>query len=243
MTSNAKMSRDEHQHYQTNPFCSLRNSFHHSNFRHFPPPVTSITNPIQQHACITHHALRITHQSLDTVGLCRANPLKHRRMYSPSIPSKPTLFVANFLRYWLPVLVWMVLIFSASADTQSYQHSSRFFEPLLRWLFPTLPPATVAVIHHVFRKTCHLTEYAILALLLWRALRQPVKRDLRPWRWDEAGLALAVVFAYAASDEFHQIFVPNRTPLVSDVLIDTSGGALGLLLLWLGRKLPGVKGK
>jgi len=151
--------------------------------------------------------------------------------------------VANFLRWWLPVLVWMVLIFSASADTQSYHHSSSLFEPLLRWLFPTLPPATVAVIHHLFRKTCHLTEYAILALLCWRALHQPVKRDPHPWRWDEAGLALAVVFAYAASDEFHQIFVPNRTPLVSDVMIDTSGGALGLLLLWLGRKLLGAGGK
>jgi VanZ family protein len=46
-----------------------------------------------------------------------------------------------------------------------------------------------------------------------------------------------VVFAYAASDEFHQIFVPNRTALVSDVLIDTSGGVAGLLLLWLWRKM------
>jgi len=97
-------------------------------------------------------------------------------MYSPSAPYRPTRLVANFLRWWLPVLVWMVLIFSASADTQSYQHSSSLFEPLLRWLFPTMPPTTVAVIHHLFRKTGHLTEYAILALLLWRALRQPVIR-------------------------------------------------------------------
>jgi len=64
-----------------------------------------------------------------------------------------------------------------------------------------------------------------------------VKNDPRPWLWPEAGLALAIVFAYAASDELHQVFVPTRTPLVSDVLIDTSGGAVALLLLWLRRKI------
>jgi VanZ family protein len=154
-------------------------------------------------------------------------------MYPPTVQPNASTPVANLLRYWLPVLVWMVLIFSASADSQSYQHSSRFFEPLLRWLFPTMPPAMVAEIHHLFRKTCHLTEYAILAGLVWRAVRKPMKNDPRPWKWAEAGLALAVVFAYAASDEFHQIFVPNRSPLVSDVMIDTTGGAVGLLLLWL----------
>ena len=78
-----------------------------------------------------------------------------------------------------------------------------------------------------------------LALLLWRAIRQPDKKIPRTpvaterseggWNWDEAGLALSIVFLYAASDEFHQIFVPTRTPLVSDVFIDTAGGAIGLL--------------
>ncbi|HUC84483.1 MAG TPA: VanZ family protein [Candidatus Acidoferrales bacterium] len=144
---------------------------------------------------------------------------------------------ANFLRYWLPVMLWMMVVFSASADKKSYEHSSMIFEPLLRWLFPDLSPLTVAELHHLFRKTCHLAEYAILAGLLWRAFRKPRKWDPRPWDWAEAGLTLVVVFAYAASDEFHQIFVPTRTPLFSDVLIDTCGGAAGLLLLWLGRKL------
>jgi VanZ family protein len=166
-------------------------------------------------------------------GLWWRNPLQAWRMQPSSVQPDPVRPVATLLRYWLPVLVWMALIFSASADTQSSRHSSLFFEPLLRWLFPTMPPEMVGALHHVFRKTCHLTEYAVLAWLFWRALRKPVKHDPRQWRWDEAGLALAVVFAYAASDEFHQIFVPNRTPLVSDVLIDSTGGLAGLLLLWL----------
>lgn len=141
------------------------------------------------------------------------------------------------LKYWLPPLVWLTVIFSASSDTQSYRHSSRFFEPLMHWLFPQMPQAHVELIHHLVRKTGHLTEFALLALLLWRAIRQPQKNDPRPWRWDEAGLSLAIVFLYAASDEFHQIFVALRTALVSDVIIDTTGGAIGLLLLWLTGKI------
>ena len=53
------------------------------------------------------------------------------------------------------------------------------------------------------------------------------------WNWPEARLALLMVMLYAASDEFHQSFVPNRTSQVSDVFIDTAGGAAGLLALWL----------
>lgn len=136
------------------------------------------------------------------------------------------------LKYWLPVLIWMALIFLASSDQRSYEHSARLVEPLLRWLFPRMPQARVETIHHFMRKGAHLIEYAVLALLLWRAVRQPVKNDSRPWVWPEAGLALALVFLYAASDEFHQIFVPTRTALVSDVFIDTAGGAASLLALW-----------
>ena len=53
----------------------------------------------------------------------------------------------------------------------------------------------------------------------------------------EAGVALSLVFLYAASDEFHQRFVPTRTPLVSDVFIDTCGGAAGMFALWIFGRL------
>ena len=45
-----------------------------------------------------------------------------------------------------------------------------------------------------------------------------------------------IVAGYAAIDEFHQSFVPGRTPAISDVLLDTTGGAaaqaIAALLLW-----------
>jgi VanZ family protein len=65
----------------------------------------------------------------------------------------------------------------------------------------------------------------------------PFTTPLRPWNSREALIAIAIVFLYASSDEIHQIFVPTRTALVSDVLIDTTGAIGGMLLLWaLGKK-------
>jgi VanZ family protein len=139
-----------------------------------------------------------------------------------------------FLKYWLPVLLWMVVIFSASADAHSYEHSSRFVEPLLHWLFPGMSQVNVEKIHHLIRKCGHLTEYAVLALLLWRAWRSS-PTNLPAWSWPKVGGTLLLVFLYAATDEFHQRYVATRTPKVSDVLIDTSGAAIALLLLWLAR--------
>lgn len=142
----------------------------------------------------------------------------------------------NFLKYWLPVAVWMVLIFSASADTRSAHRSSRLIEPVLRWLFPNLDSETVWLVVLVLRKCAHITEYAVLALLVWRALRKPLRRDLRPWSWRPAGLALLITSLYAVSDEVHQMLVPARQGRWYDVAIDTFGAAVALLALWALRK-------
>ena len=137
----------------------------------------------------------------------------------------------RFLRYWLPVLVWLAVIFGASSDQHSYEHSSSIVTPLLHWLFPHMPDAQIDSIHHILRKCCHLTEYAILGLLIFRALRHS-RTDLPPWSWPRVGGTILLVFLYACTDEFHQRYVPTRTPLFSDVLIDTGGGTFGVLLAW-----------
>ena len=138
----------------------------------------------------------------------------------------------TFLKYWLPALLWMGTIFSASADSKSFEHSSRIIAPILRFFFPRLPAATVDEIVFLGRKCAHLTFYAVLALLFWRALRKPMRGDMRPWQWREARLAILLVALYAATDEFHQLFVPSRQALVTDVLIDITGGIVGVILLW-----------
>jgi VanZ family protein len=137
-----------------------------------------------------------------------------------------------FLKYWLPMLIWMAVIFAASSDAKSFEHSSRLLAPLLRWLFPQMSEDTVHFFIFLARKCAHVAEYAMFALLVRRALNQS-KNNLTPWSWPKVGGTLLIVFLYAASDEFHQIFVPTRTPAIHDVVIDTIGGAIGLFALWL----------
>jgi len=130
----------------------------------------------------------------------------------------------------------MAVIFSASSDQESAQHSSRIIGPIVHWLFPRMPEDQVEEIIFLARKCAHLTEYAILGWLIWRVFRKPSRNDLRPWVWREAARALFLVLVYAASDEFHQLYVPSRQASIVDVLIDTAGGAAGLLFVWaLGR--------
>lgn len=140
-----------------------------------------------------------------------------------------------FARYWLPVVAWMALIFSASGDNNSAQRSSRIIEPFIRWLIPDIHPDSLWAIVLVVRKCAHLTEYAVLALLVWRSLRT-LSAQSSGWSWRVARHAWFVVVAYAITDEVHQMFVPNRQGSPWDVMLDSIGGAAGLLALWaLGR--------
>jgi VanZ family protein len=142
------------------------------------------------------------------------------------------LKLRGFAKYWLPVLAFMAVIFSASGDRKSAHRSSRLIEPLLRWLFPDLTNDTVWLVVLVVRKCAHVTEFAILALLLWRALRASTSPRSRAWSWRLARNAWWLAVLYAASDELHQWFVPDRQASGWDVLIDASGAAAALLGLW-----------
>lgn len=134
--------------------------------------------------------------------------------------------------YWLPVVAWAALIFSASTGAMSSGNTSRIIGPVVRWLLPDISDEALSLVVFSVRKTAHAVEYGILALLLWRALRQPKKEDDRPWTWGSALGAWGLAFVYALSDEIHQSFVPSRGPSPWDVILDTAGAALGLFVLW-----------
>lgn len=132
-------------------------------------------------------------------------------------------FVRQLLKYWIPVLAWMLVIFCASGDLMSAEHTSRFIGPFLRWIAPGTTEATVASVQLVVRKCAHLAGYAILAALLFRAFRQGSDR-----LWRAAGFAFVIAAIYASLDEFHQSFVASRTGTPWDVMIDCFGAAIGL---------------
>ena len=73
-------------------------------------------------------------------------------------------------------------------------------------------------------KIVHATEYAIFAALLTNALSRGAIRKLS---WRVAGLAVLIATLYGASDEIHQMFVPQRTPDVLDLLADATGSVVG----------------
>jgi VanZ family protein len=135
--------------------------------------------------------------------------------------------VSRFVRYWMPVFAWMSLIFVASTDLMSGQQTSRFIGPFLRWLIADISPEGIAAVQFLVRKAAHVTEYAILALLMFRALAGG--RERQPW---QAWLVLGIAAAYAALDEWHQSFVASRTGSPRDVAIDVFGALLGVLIYW-----------
>ena len=143
---------------------------------------------------------------------------------------------AWFLKYWLPVLLWMGVIFTFSTDAGSSRRTSRIIGPILRWMIPDISEASIERVQLVVRKGSHLTEYAILGGLAWRALRQPRKEDQhnkRPWNRKHALTAVAIATLFALSDEWHQSTVPTRQGQFSDVLIDAAGASAGLVAIWM----------
>jgi VanZ family protein len=100
------------------------------------------------------------------------------------------------LTHWLPVLFWAGVIFALSS-------------------IPNLGTG-LGTWDLILRKGAHTTEYAILAVLLVRAIGR-----------EAPALALGVL--YAASDELHQAFVRGRHASPIDVAIDTVGLLIGLL--------------
>ena len=108
---------------------------------------------------------------------------------------------------WLAVLVWCGVIF---------------------W-FSSIPHLStgLGVWDLILRKGAHLTEYAILMILLLRT-RIPAK------------LAFVLGVLYASSDEWHQTYVAGREGRPRDVVIDSIGLLTGL---WASKAFPRARGR
>lgn len=116
------------------------------------------------------------------------------------------------LKYWLPVIVWAVIIFTASSM------------PL-----PPRPP----VFPH-FDKVCHFIEYAVLGFLLLRALDST---DVNPKGFNLRMMAVLLAIIYGISDELHQYFVPGRFVELGDILSDGFGAYIGQLFFRIKRNI------
>ncbi len=113
----------------------------------------------------------------------------------------------QFLKYWLPPLAWMTLIFAFSAQ-------------------PSLPSAPNRW-DALLKKTMHALAYGALARLYLRALRAQCPRA----QWARAA-SWVLALIYALSDEYHQTLVPGRNGSLTDVTIDALGACGAMLLDW-----------
>jgi VanZ family protein len=106
------------------------------------------------------------------------------------------------LLLWGPVVVYMIIIFGLSSESAP------------------MPVLT----ENVWDKLLHVIEYGGLAVLFGRAL---VGEGLASV--SACVLAVLLTSAYAASDEYHQLFVPLRSGDIHDWLADTVGAAAGAI--------------
>ena len=143
------------------------------------------------------------------------------------------LWYKRWLYHWLPALLWMGVIFVMSSR-------------------PSLPSHPNDTVDLVAKKAGHVTEYGVLAFLLWRAIPSCKQsgvseaasgRRSKERRWPALlsfGGAFVLSLLYAISDEFHQTFVPGRTGALTDVGFDVLGMFLALgLVWWFSRKNDG----
>lgn len=84
----------------------------------------------------------------------------------------------------------------------------------------------------IIRKIAHFSIYTVVGLLLMALVSTyNIKEKNR------LIISLTTGIIYASSDEIHQSFVPGRSPMITDVVIDTMGVILGILLIILGKKI------
>lgn len=129
----------------------------------------------------------------------------------------------------LAVVIWMVGIFVFSemkGDT-----SNGLSIGIVEQITSTSIIASNKL-NYIFRKAMHATEYCVLSILIYNILS-----IFQFKRWKCYVLAILLCFLYACTDEFHQLFVNGRTSQLKDVLIDSGGACIGVLILYTLHKI------
>lgn len=117
-----------------------------------------------------------------------------------------------------------------STDSFSNDNTVSIIEPVLRVVLGrSYTDELFDLFHHLIRKSAHVTEYAILGLLWYRA----INKRLRGWNIKTAVAAVLFSFIYASLDELHQAFTSSRSGRPMDVMIDSAGAVIAMAAVWL----------
>lgn len=123
---------------------------------------------------------------------------------------------------------WMGVIFYVSHQPGdvSGDLSGSFIQTI-----ETLLRVDLSNYHTLIRKGAHFSVYLILGMFMYETL---VSHDMYPK--NPGGLALFFSMLYAISDEIHQLYIPGRSGEVGDVIIDTFGAFVGIMMMWTIKK-------
>lgn len=134
------------------------------------------------------------------------------------------------IKYFIPSLVIMIFIFMFSQQTgnESSGMSSNVVHFLQNY-FPFI--SNYDLLHTVIRKMAHMSEYALLTGSFLYAYSHYHLSSQKIYFY-----SLLSTFLYACSDEIHQLFITGRTGQLFDVCIDTCGGLILLLVIFLSKK-------
>lgn len=134
---------------------------------------------------------------------------------------------------WACVLLTMIMIFCFSAEDaeKSTQTSSGVIEDVLDIVLPKdeITPEVVKKYQFPFRKAAHFGIYMLLGFSLANAFLSTIQTK----KYISYICALACGILYAILDEWHQNFSDGRGPSARDVLIDSSGALVGILIFVL----------
>ena len=127
---------------------------------------------------------------------------------------------------WIMLIAWMGIIFFMSHQPGEVSSSqSELVLKIFSFLGIELNQYFGELATFVIRKTAHFSEYLILFLFAYNVSRfYFTNKKARLY-------SIIFVFLYASTDEFHQYFIPGRNMAFKDVLIDTSGGVIGYLIM------------
>jgi VanZ family protein len=122
-----------------------------------------------------------------------------------------------FFCYWLPILLWAFLIFTMSSVPGDHIPAFQFWKSWMAWFTWVVNRSD---------KWVHALQYAMLAWLIFRALRYDARLNLPRATF----YAFFISVAYGVTDEVHQFYIPNRSCDPVDLLADGVGAFSAITL-------------
>lgn len=143
--------------------------------------------------------------------------------------------------YFVLIIIWMIIVFTFSNEPaeKSSKTSGGITEKVVEVIIKDNKKITQSqrdTIETLIRKCAHFGLYLIGGFLTVNFISTTKIQGKSVFIY-----AIIFTFCYAVSDEVHQLFVPGRSGEVRDVLIDTAGACIGVMMFWIIKMLKGGK--